>query len=275
MIKCKCGYESSDGSAFCCNCGLKLEIACASCGNIIPASAKFCSNCGASTSPGQSKSSGSGEGNIIAGDVTGSYNTNTTNNTSIVNNIYQQAPVEKDEYCFKCDTLIPASRKSFFQCHKCGEYFCAEHMNTSTHTCHGCNAAAKQASLTNYIQMVKTRQYSVALQHFESEISLGTTNDEIYYYAAICLLNGKKAFLQDSSTVTKALKYISAAIQNSPKGKYYYYMAYLKYDFFERKSYDLTPNYREALRMANLMGISESEKSELFALLSVPRPSCL
>ncbi len=269
MIKCKCGHENEGGSAFCCNCGNRLEILCTSCGKPIAANAKFCSNCGAGTSSTQSKSGT--EGNIIAGDVTGSYNTN----TSIVNNYYQQATIEKDECCAKCGAPIPAARKSIFQCQKCGRYFCYEHMNTSTHTCDECRLNLRRTSLLSHINMMKTRQYGSALQHFEKEINEGTATDEIYYYAAICLLNGKKAFLQERSTIVKVLNYITNAIQSSPKGIYYYYMAYIKYDFFERKSYGITPNYKEALRMAYLMGVTENEKTEMYALLSVSRPSCL
>ena len=60
-----------------------------------------------------------------------------------------------------------------------------------------------------------------------------------------------------------------------PKGIYYYYLAYIKYDYFERKRFRTSPNYVEALQMATDAGLSEFDVEQLFAILNVARPDCI
>jgi hypothetical protein len=100
-------------------------------------------------------------------------------------------------------------------------------------------------------------------------------DSETYFYAAVCLLNGKKAFLNQRPTIDKVLEYINAALMIEPKGIYYYYLAYIKYDYFERKHFRTTPNYREALQMAVDAGLSDFDIEQLFAILGVARPDCI
>ena len=78
--------------------------------------------------------------------------------------------------------------------------------------------------------------YEKALAAFEKAIEDNFDNSEMYFYAAICLLQGKKAFLHQRPVIDKILEYMSAATMIEPKGIYYYFMAYVKYDYFSRKS---------------------------------------
>jgi predicted amidophosphoribosyltransferase len=49
-VRCECGAPILWGSHFCANCGRPVGgepvVACATCGNALPAEAKFCANCG-------------------------------------------------------------------------------------------------------------------------------------------------------------------------------------------------------------------------------------
>lgn len=114
-----------------------------------------------------------------------------------------------------------------------------------------------------------------ALAAFESAIEDNFDDSETYFYAAVCLLNGKKAFLNQRPTIDKVLEYINAALMIEPKGIYYYYLAYIKYDYFERKHFNTTPNYQEALQMAVDAGLSDYDIEQLFAILGVARPDCI
>ena len=60
-----------------------------------------------------------------------------------------------------------------------------------------------------------------------------------------------------------------------PKGIYYYFLAYLKYDFFARKHFQTTPTYQEALTNAEMAGVTENDIGQLFAILGVARPNVL
>ena len=60
-----------------------------------------------------------------------------------------------------------------------------------------------------------------------------------------------------------------------PKGIYYYFLAYIKYDYFARKYFKTSPSYQEALAMANDAGLSAFDIEQLYGILGVVRPDCL
>lgn len=122
---------------------------------------------------------------------------------------------------------------------------------------------------------LKLKMYDKALGAFEKAIEDNFDDSEIYFYAAVCLLNGKKAFLNQRSTIDKILEYLNAAIMIEPKGIYYYFMAYIKYDYFERKHFRTLPNYVDALQMANEAGLSDYDIEQLYLILNVVRPDCI
>ena len=121
----------------------------------------------------------------------------------------------------------------------------------------------------------KLKMYDKALPAFEKAIEDNFDDSESYFYAAVCALNGKKAFLNQRPTIDKVLEYINAALMIEPKGIYYYYMAYIKYDYFERKCFKTSPNYMECLQMATDAGVSEFDIEQLYSILGVQRPECL
>ena len=62
-------------------------------------------------------------------------------------------------------------------------------------------------------------------------------DSENYFYAAVCLLEGKKAIFIDKSTITQIETFINDAISIESKGVYYYFMAYIKFDYYKRKKF--------------------------------------
>lgn len=132
-------------------------------------------------------------------------------------------------------------------------------------------------ALNNSVAMcyLKLKLYDKALPAFEKAIEDNFDNSETFFYAAICLLAGKKAFLAKRADIDKIEEYIQAATMIEPKGIYYYFQAYIKYDYYFRKSYKTSPTYEEALAIAKDTGLSEYDISQLYAILGVERPSCL
>ena len=51
------------------------------------------------------------------------------------------------------------------------------------------------------------------------------------------LLEGKKAFLTTRTVINQIETYINDAISIEDKGVYYYFWAYIKYDYYKRKSF--------------------------------------
>jgi hypothetical protein len=102
-------------------------------------------------------------------------------------------------------------------------------------------------------------------------------NSETFFYAAICLLKGQKAFLAQRAAIDKIEEYINAALMIEPKGVYYYFWAYIKYDYFNRKSYKTSPSYQEALAMAQTAspGVSAFDCQQLYDVLGVDCPESL
>lgn len=129
--------------------------------------------------------------------------------------------------------------------------------------------------LNNSIAMcyLKLKLYDRALPAFELAMEDNFDNSETFFYAAVCLLKGKKAFLAQRSDIDKAIEYINAALMIEPRGIYYYFLAYIKYDFFERKYLNTSPNYRECAQTASDIGTSDFDKEILFNILGVANPN--
>ena len=131
--------------------------------------------------------------------------------------------------------------------------------------------------LNNVIAMcyLKLKLYDKALAAFEKAMADNFDNSETFFYAAICLLGGKKAFLAQRPEIDKIEEYINAALMIEPRGIFHYFQAYIKYDYFNRKSFNTSPSYQEALGMANGAGVSPHDIEQLYGILGVPRPETL
>ena len=131
--------------------------------------------------------------------------------------------------------------------------------------------------LNNSIAMcyLKLKLYDRALPAFEKAMEDNFDNSETFFYAAICLLKGKKAFLAPRTDIDKIQEYIEAALMIEPRGIYYYFLAYIKYDYFSRKFFNTSPTYQEALTLAQQAGVSEFDIEQLFLILNVDKPDCL
>jgi len=122
---------------------------------------------------------------------------------------------------------------------------------------------------------LKLKLYDKALSAFEKAMEDNFDNSETFFYAAICLLGGKKAFLTLRPKIDKIEEYINAALAIEPRGIYYYLLAYIKYDYFERKYFNTSPTYKEALKMSKDAGVSPSDIEQLYGILGVSCPETL
>ena len=131
--------------------------------------------------------------------------------------------------------------------------------------------------LNNSVAMcyLKLKLYDKALVAFEKAMEDNFDNSETFFYAAICLLGGKKAFLMQRPEIDKIEEYINAALMIESRGIYLYFLSYIKYDYFERKFFNTTPTYKVALANANNAGVSPYDIEQLYGILGVPRPNVL
>ena len=117
-----------------------------------------------------------------------------------------------------------------------------------------------------YLQL---KMFDDAYNAFSKAIVDNFDNSETYFYAAVSLLKGKKAFLHTRPEIDKILELINAAIMIEPRGIYYYFMAYIKNDYFKRKFLTVSPNYQECLMQAKMLGYSMDDVKHLYSVAGV------
>ena len=122
---------------------------------------------------------------------------------------------------------------------------------------------------------LKLKLYDKATEAFEKAMEDNFDNSETFFYAAVSLLQGKKAFLHQRPTIDKIIQYIEAALAIEPRGIYYYFYAYIKYDYFKRKAFVTSPTYDQLYDTALSAGVSDADISMLYSILGVSRPECL
>lgn len=125
------------------------------------------------------------------------------------------------------------------------------------------------------ICFLKLKQFERALPFFEKAMADNFSDPNPYYYAAICLLKGKKAFLAMRPEIDAMETDIDTAISLDPRGIFYYFKAYIKYDYFSRKSFKTSPTWQEALASAKNAGVTADDIAGFYRLTGVERPNCL
>lgn len=119
---------------------------------------------------------------------------------------------------------------------------------------------------------LKLKQYKMAGQYFQKAIEDNFDDSENYFYAAICMLEGKKAFLSSRPIINQIEIYINDAISIEDKGVYYYFWAYIKYDYYYRKSFRTNPDYIECIKNAIQCNLSRMDAEQLFDIIGVAMP---
>lgn len=119
---------------------------------------------------------------------------------------------------------------------------------------------------------LKLKLYDKALAAFDKAIVDNFENSEVYFWAAVALLRGKKAFVTPRPDINKAEEYLNAAIMIEPRGIYYYLFAYIRYDFHARKFLRCDPDYRTLVQEAINNGVTPTDIDQLFATLGVEIP---
>lgn len=114
--------------------------------------------------------------------------------------------------------------------------------------------------------------YDFALKELEKVVNEDVEEDILYFYLAIAMLKGQKPFLHQRETIDKVLEYLNACVMLEPKGIYYFFLAYIKHDYFERKYFMTTPTYSDYLNDAREMGCNSEEVENLFQLLNQECP---
>lgn len=119
---------------------------------------------------------------------------------------------------------------------------------------------------------MKLKLYDKANVCFSKAIDKCFDNPDLFYSAAICKLEGRKAFLTPRENINQAMNFLKIAAEIEPKGIYYYFMAYITKDYFERKFFKTERSSNDLINLAALHGCTVGDADILFDLLGVANP---
>ena len=122
---------------------------------------------------------------------------------------------------------------------------------------------------------LKLKLYPKALEHFEKAIGEDFADSDNYFYAAVCKLGGQVPFVLRRDKINEIEGYIQAAILVAPSALLYYFWAYIRYDYFERKSFLIDPGYAQLLDAARQLGLTPGDARLLFSVLEKEIPEAL
>lgn len=120
---------------------------------------------------------------------------------------------------------------------------------------------------------LKLGMYDKAYAAFNQLLENNFDDSESFFYAAVCLLKGKRAFLTQLSNIKKIQEYLEAALMIEERGVYHLFLAYVKLDYYAKKALRVSPNWQEELRAARQNNLSAEDTKILFELLRVPVPA--
>jgi tetratricopeptide (TPR) repeat protein len=127
------------------------------------------------------------------------------------------------------------------------------------------NPGDRQLNASLGICFLKLKLPEKALPFFEKAMEDNFAGPGPYFYAAICLLRGKKAFLAMRPEIDLIEKYLDAAISLEPGGIFYYFRAYIKYDYYSRKFFKTSPTWQEALTDAKNAGVTADDITDFYS----------
>lgn len=114
---------------------------------------------------------------------------------------------------------------------------------------------------------LKLKLYEKAYHYFDQLLENNLDDSESFFYAAVCLLKGKRPFLQPLSVIKKVQELLDAAILIEDRGVYHLFLAYLKLDYFCKKSLRVSPSWQEELLLARETNLPAEDVRMLFELL--------
>jgi len=123
--------------------------------------------------------------------------------------------------------------------------------------------------LSNGKRHLQNHLYAQAIEEFNQAIKAGPENAELYYLSAVATLEGGKAFLAPLARIRKCETLIHCALRLESRGVFYYFLAYLAADYYERKSLRAPVSARSLLEQAWALGVTSAEIEQLFSMLIV------
>lgn len=117
------------------------------------------------------------------------------------------------------------------------------------------------------IIQLKLGLFQEARSSFVKSLAAHPDGAEAHFYAAAATLEGKRPFAAGKLLVVEAEKHLNAAIRLDGRGIFYWFHAFIAYDFFERKFLNHQPGFLRLIELANRAGVSPTDKDTLADIL--------
>lgn len=114
--------------------------------------------------------------------------------------------------------------------------------------------------------------YEKASASFEKAMEDNFDNPEPFFLAAVSLLRGKKPFVTLRPVIDKIEEYLNAAVMIEPRAVFYYFMSYIKQDYYNRKFFKTSPTSEELYATAIQYGLTETDIQSFHSMIGMPRP---
>ena len=117
---------------------------------------------------------------------------------------------------------------------------------------------------------LRVKKYDQALNYLEKAQADNFEDATPFFYAAVARLKGRKPFLLNRQEIDQIMTDIEAAMSIEPKAEQYYFMSYIKRDYFKRKFLNTTPSWEEYMQEAVDNGLSAADVEEFHAMVGTP-----
>jgi tetratricopeptide (TPR) repeat protein len=97
-------------------------------------------------------------------------------------------------------------------------------------------------------------------------------NQAAYFLGAVAGLDGQKAFRASLQRIREVERLIQGAMALGDGAIYHYFLAYLQYDYYERRSLKEQGSWRASFTEAWTKGVTPGQIDSLFRFLSVENP---
>ena len=132
------------------------------------------------------------------------------------------------------------------------------------------NPNNKDLNISIGLCFLRLKKYDQATEYFVKAQAENFDDATPFFYAAVARLRGKKPFRHNREEIDKMMEDIQAAMDIEPAVEQYYFMSYIKRDYFERKSINTSPSWESYLKDAVDNGLSWADIEEFHSMTETP-----
>jgi len=114
--------------------------------------------------------------------------------------------------------------------------------------------------------------YSAAVEDFRLARSYDAENPDAYFLGAVAMLGGQMAFRASLGCIREIERLIQSAIKLEDRAVFHYFLAYVRYDYYERKSLRPPASWQASFMDACGRHLTQAQIDSLFRWLSVENP---